>query len=116
MATVQMPDPFAQVPSLGPERPVVWPARTRRKLANGLEVVLVESHTIPKFTGELYFRSGNAAAAPQRRRVSRKSRLQWFARALKSDPAAKSKRICGASARMSAQAQVQTPAPSGLTV
>jgi zinc protease len=63
MATVQMPDPFAQVPSLGPERPVVWPARTRRKLANGLEVVLVESHTIPKFTGELYFRSGNAVAA-----------------------------------------------------
>jgi zinc protease len=63
VATVQMPDPFAQVPSLGPERPVVWPARTRRKLANGLEVVLVESHTIPKFTGELYFRSGNAAAA-----------------------------------------------------
>src|ERR1700719_5437652 len=63
MATVQMPDPFAQVPSLGPERPVVWPARTRRKLANGLEVVLVESHTIPKFTGQLYFRSGNAVAA-----------------------------------------------------
>ena len=62
MATVQMPDPFAQVPSLGPERPVVWPARTHRKLANGLEVVLVESHTIPKFTGELYFRSGNAVA------------------------------------------------------
>lgn len=63
MATVATPDPFAHVPSLGPERPVVWPARTRRKLANGLEVVLVESHTIPKFTGELYFRSGNAAAA-----------------------------------------------------
>src|ERR1700739_4087131 len=65
MATVQMPDPFAQVPSLGPERPVVWPARTHRKLANGLEVVLVESHTIPKFTGELYLRSGNAAAVAQ---------------------------------------------------
>ena len=65
MATVAAPDPFAQVPSLGPERPVVWPARTRRKLANGLEVVLVESHTIPKFTGELYFRSGNAAAVAQ---------------------------------------------------
>jgi len=63
MATIQLSDPFAQVPSLGPERPVVWPARTRRKLANGLEVVLVESHTIPKFTGELYFRSGNAVAA-----------------------------------------------------
>ena len=65
MATVPTPDPFAQVPSLGPERPVVWPARTRHKLANGLDVVLVESHTIPKFTGELYFRSGNAAAAEQ---------------------------------------------------
>jgi zinc protease len=63
MASVAVPDPFAQVPSLGPERLVVWPERTYRKLANGLEVVLVESHTIPKFTGELYFRSGNAAAA-----------------------------------------------------
>src|SRR5579864_8766862 len=65
MATVATPDPFAQVPSLGPERPVIWPARTHRKLANGLDVVLVEAHTIPKFTGELYFRSGNAAAAAQ---------------------------------------------------
>jgi zinc protease len=65
MATVAVSDPFAQVPSLGPERPVVWPARAHRKLVNGLEVVLVESHTIPKFTGELYFRSGNAAAAAQ---------------------------------------------------
>jgi zinc protease len=31
-------------------------------LANGLEVILVESHAIPKFHGELCFRSGNAAA------------------------------------------------------
>jgi zinc protease len=65
MATVAISDPFAQVPALGPERPVVWPARTHRQLANGLEVVLVESHNIPKFTGELYFRSGNASAAAQ---------------------------------------------------
>ncbi|PYU20392.1 MAG: hypothetical protein DMG32_22445 [Acidobacteria bacterium] len=65
MATVAISDPFAQVPALGPERPVVWPARIHRKLANGLEVVLVESHNIPKFTGELYFRSGNASAAAQ---------------------------------------------------
>ena len=65
MATIAMNDPFAQVPALGPERPVVWPARTHRKLANGLEIVLVESHTIPKFTGELYFRSGNASAVAQ---------------------------------------------------
>jgi zinc protease len=65
MATVAVPDPFAQVPVLGAERPVVWPARTHRKFANGLDVVLVEAHTIPKFTGELYIRSGNAAAAAQ---------------------------------------------------
>src|SRR5665213_3033654 len=52
----------SEAPSLGPERPVVWPQRTYRTLPNGLEVVLVESHTVPKFTGELYFRSGNAAA------------------------------------------------------
>jgi zinc protease len=50
------------VPALGPERPVVWPQRNRRTLANGLEVVLVESHTIPKFSGQLYFRAGNASA------------------------------------------------------
>ncbi len=50
-------------PALAAERPVVWPKRARTRLANGLEVVLVESHTIPKFTGELFFRSGNAAVA-----------------------------------------------------
>src|SRR5665213_695190 len=59
----QAPTPNAsEAPSLGPERPVVRPQRTYRTLPNGLEVVLVESHTVPKFTGELYFRSGNAAA------------------------------------------------------
>jgi predicted Zn-dependent peptidase len=44
---------------------VIWPPRVHRTLSNGLEVVLVESHTIPKFTGELFFRSGNAMAAAQ---------------------------------------------------
>ncbi len=38
-------------------------ANSRARLANSLEIVLVESHTIPKFTGELFFRSGNAAAS-----------------------------------------------------
>jgi zinc protease len=57
--------PHSQVPALAQERPVVWPARTHRRLANGLEVVLVESHTIPKVTAQLLFRSGNAAAARQ---------------------------------------------------
>jgi zinc protease len=53
----------AEIPALGPERPVVWPRQFRRKLSNGLEVALVESHTIPKFTAELFFRSGNSVAA-----------------------------------------------------
>jgi zinc protease len=50
------------VPPLAPERAVTWPKRTRAKLANGLEIVLAEAHSIPKFHGELVFRSGNAAA------------------------------------------------------
>jgi zinc protease len=53
----------ASIPPLGPEAPVVWPQRTRSRLANGLEVVLVELHTIPKFTAQLLLRSGNAACA-----------------------------------------------------
>lgn len=52
----------AAAPALAAERPVVWPARTVRTLSNGLQVVLVESHIIPKFSGQLLFRSGNAAA------------------------------------------------------
>jgi zinc protease len=48
------------VPALAAERPVTWPNRSRAKLANGLEVVLAEAHSIPKFHGELYFRAGNA--------------------------------------------------------
>jgi len=51
------------IPALAPEREVRWPKRAKSELANGLEVILLESHTIPKFHGELYFRSGNASAA-----------------------------------------------------
>jgi zinc protease len=67
-----MATPTSQIPSmpqangappLGPELPVVWPGRMHTRLANGLEVVLVEHHAIPKFTGELFLRSGNAAVA-----------------------------------------------------
>jgi zinc protease len=50
------------VPALSAERQVTWPNRKRARLSNGLEVILVESHTIPKFHGELFFRSGTAAA------------------------------------------------------
>jgi zinc protease len=61
MAT-QAPRVASTVPALAPEREVLWPKRAKSRLANGLELILLESHTIPKFHGELYFRSGNAAA------------------------------------------------------
>ena len=50
------------VPPLAPEREVIWPKRTKEKLSNGLQVILAESHSIPKFHGQLIFLSGNAAA------------------------------------------------------
>src|SRR5712675_2888246 len=50
------------VPGLAPERAVSWPKRTKARLSNGLEVILAEAHAIPKFHGELFLRSGNAAA------------------------------------------------------
>jgi zinc protease len=50
------------VPALSAERAMTWPKRTRAKLSNGMEIVLAEAHSIPKFHGELFFRSGNAAA------------------------------------------------------
>ena len=51
------------VPALGPERPVAWPKRTVRVLPNGLQVVLAESHTFPKLSAQLFFRSGNSSVA-----------------------------------------------------
>jgi zinc protease len=48
------------VPALAAERPVKWPKRTRVPLSNGLQVVLAEAHSIPKFHGELFFRAGEA--------------------------------------------------------
>jgi zinc protease len=65
MATAPRSEAPSAVPALTPARPVIWPPRVHRTLSNGLEVVLVESHTIPKFTGELFFRSGNAMVASQ---------------------------------------------------
>ena len=63
MATRVAAEVHTAVPPLSPERQVTWPKRTRARLANGLEIVLAESHTIPKFHGELFLRSGNASAA-----------------------------------------------------
>jgi len=51
------------VPALSAERPVNWPKRVKSKLANGLEIVVVESHSIPRFHGQLFFRSGEAAVS-----------------------------------------------------
>lgn len=65
MATASKPEAHTSPPALGPERPVVWPRRVRGKLANELEVVVVESHGVPKFTAQLLFRSGNAATAQE---------------------------------------------------
>jgi len=62
MASAPRSELPAAAPPLTPARPVIWPPRVHKTLSNGLEVVLVESHTIPKFTGELFFRSGNAVA------------------------------------------------------
>ncbi len=59
MAT-QAPEVAAAGPALAPERPVTWPKRTRARLSNGLQVVLAEAHSIPKFHGELFFRAGEA--------------------------------------------------------
>lgn len=55
--------PSNSVPALAAERAVNWPKRVKAKLANGLEIVLVESHSIPRFHGQLCFRSGNAAVS-----------------------------------------------------
>jgi zinc protease len=63
MASAPRSEGSSQVPALAPERPVIWPPRLHTTLSNGLEVVLVESHTIPKFTGQLFIRSGNAVTA-----------------------------------------------------
>src|SRR5260221_11635395 len=51
------------VPALSAERPVNWPKRVKSNLANGLEIVVGESHSIPRFHGQLFFRSGNAAVS-----------------------------------------------------
>ena len=51
------------VPALGAERPAIWPARHVHHLSNGLQVVLVEAHGVPRLSVELMVRSGNASTA-----------------------------------------------------
>ena len=59
MAT-RAPELAVGVPALSAEREVTWPKRIHARLSNGLEVVLAEAHSIPKFHGELFFRAGEA--------------------------------------------------------
>jgi len=61
MAT-RVAEVISAVPALSAERPVTWPKRTKARLSNGLEIVMAESHAIPKLHGDLLFRSGNAQA------------------------------------------------------
>ncbi len=65
MAT-RTPPRLTAPPALAEERSVVWPKRTVRVLANGLQVVMVESRAIPKISMQLVFRTGNAAVAHTR--------------------------------------------------
>ena len=105
------PDINSAVPALGPESAVIWPPRTRHKLANGLEVVLVEiAHH-----SEIHRASSISAAempSPRSKRPAlRKSRRRSFVRARPSAPAARSRKICAAWAPTSARAPARTPAP-----
>jgi zinc protease len=62
VAPTATPQVSTQAPGLTAERSISWPKVTKSKLANGLEIMLAESRAIPKFQGQLSFRSGNAAA------------------------------------------------------
>ena len=66
MAAPSTAENRAGAPPLSAERAVRWPRRARTQLSNGLEVILAESHGVPKFTGQLLFRSGNAAVADRK--------------------------------------------------
>lgn len=52
---------FAQ-PKPAPPRPVQWPPMTEKKLDNGLTVVLVPLHNVPKVEADLTFLVGRGAA------------------------------------------------------
>jgi zinc protease len=49
-------------PAPGPARPIQWPSIIESKLDNGLTVVLVPLHNVPKITAELSFLAGRGTA------------------------------------------------------
>jgi zinc protease len=56
----------APMPGQGPENPFKLPARQRFKLANGLDVVLVEYHNLPLVNCYLLVRGGSSSDPTQR--------------------------------------------------
>jgi predicted Zn-dependent peptidase len=56
---------FAQ-PQPAPPRPVHWPAMTEKKLDNGLTVVLVPLHNVPKVEADLTFLTGRGTASKEK--------------------------------------------------
>jgi predicted Zn-dependent peptidase len=53
---------FAQAPPPAPPRPIHWPAISESKLDNGLTVVLVPLHNVPKITAVLSLLAGRGTA------------------------------------------------------
>jgi len=53
---------FAQAPPPAPPRPINWPAISESKLDNGLTVVLVPLHNVPKITVALSLLAGRGTA------------------------------------------------------
>jgi len=56
---------FAQQPPPAPPKPVQWPPMTEKKLDNGLTVVLVPLHNVPKVECDLSFLAGRGSAVAQ---------------------------------------------------
>ena len=54
--------PLLAQPKPAPPRPVQWPAMTEKKLDNGLTVVLVPLHNVPKVEADLTFLVGRGAS------------------------------------------------------
>ena len=107
----RVPEFSAAVPALTAERPVTWPKRTRARLANGLEVVLAEAHSIPKFHGELYFRAGNALVSDRSTGLAEMTAtLVRTGTSKRASP--RSKKTSAVSAPISAAVLGRTPAPS----
>jgi len=57
---------IAQQPPPAPPKPVHWPPMTEKKLDNGLTIVLVPLHNVPKVECDLSFLAGRGAACKEK--------------------------------------------------